>query len=431
MFLYERPKGFRDILPLESEKIEYVKNEMIRIIRRFGYSEVKPPTVEYFDLFLGRSGPEIERSMFTFVDKGGKKLALRPDFTTPIARIYASRSAEFKQPVRWYYYGSAFRYEEPQSYRYREFYTVGVELIGSPRMEADLEVLTLLYELLNHFDLDFLIKINDISLLKSALKTSNLSYNQIQDILILLDKKGKMPTQKLKRDLALLADRYGLEEKMLNFLFSMLDMPTETSNNVRLKLVTNLTDMTGRDSCYLCNLYDLCSDLGIADRILVEPPLSRGLVYYTSLIFEAYIKGYKLAVAAGGRYDQLIRICGGPNTPAVGFGVGIDRVLGAIEKTSSLRLGRNKKIFLAIATHDITIEGLKLAMMLRRSGFHVETEVMGRKLKSQLSYASNKGMDYVIILGRSELREGKVRLRNMANREEIVVPIDQLPNLLR
>jgi histidyl-tRNA synthetase len=412
----------RDLLPEEVETLNYVIAKARETAELYGYKEVITPLVESYELLSVKSGEEIRKRMFTFKDLGDRTLALRPEFTASIARLATTTLKNEPKPVRTFSVGSVYRYDEPQRGRYREFWQSDFEVIGSNMPEADAEIVLLTHSLMNAAGLrNHAFKIGHIGVIRGILSQENVDEKTQNAVLQRMDKKEydeafNILNPRISRTLRELVELKSSEafetvEKMEAHVKGYDDAEAATDNLLEiLKLVTE-------SGCQIET---------------VEPGFGRGLEYYTGMIFEVYTPELDIALGGGGRYDRLIEVFGGEPTPATGVAHGLDRITLAMgmQKTA-LPTRREKRVLIIPVNEELKGEALKISQRLRDAGIPVEFEVMGRKMAKALEDADRRQVDYAVIVGARELKEGSVVVRDLAKREQTVVPIEKLSKKIR
>ncbi|NHW88205.1 MAG: histidine--tRNA ligase [Archaeoglobales archaeon] len=403
----ERPRGTRDFLPEEMEKRREVERRLRKLAESFGYREVSTPTFEHSELFKRKSGEGIVEEMYVFEDKSKRELALRPELTAPIIRMFVNECSRMPRPLRFYYFGNCFRYERPQKARYREFWQFGVELIGSESYLADLEVILLAYKMLESLEIDFELHIGHVGLLRNLLKPLG---EESSKAMRLIDKKDEEGLRKLFSELGM----RDLEEKVLRL--------TELVGGK--EVIEEAKEIVDFDFNHVEKLSDLLESLGVKHRINFG--IARGLDYYTGVVFECYAKGLgaQKQICGGGSYE-LAQIFGGERTPATGFAIGFDRVC-ELFKGDSVK----KPVVVIVNFPGLEKNAFELAMRLRESDITAVVDVMGRNLKKQLSYANDINAEYAVIIGESEVKGGVFRVKNLKTGEQLDVEAENITTFL-
>jgi len=418
-------RGMRDLLPKEAEKLRFIEGTARKLARLYGYEEVITPVIEHYELLAAKIGEENRKRMYVFDDLGGRKVALRPEFTASIARLVSTKMVSFPKPIRLFSVGSLYRYDEPQLGRYREFWQANYELIGSNKPEADAEILALSCDVLETLGLkNYVIKINHVGILRNILGREKVSEEKQNTIMQLLDKK--------EWDKALrLTEETGVSNKCLETLKRLFEIKGDKRDTV-IKMLSEAVEEYPEASDSLNNLNKIVSlveNSGLNVKFHFEAGFARGLEYYTGMIFEAYVPELNIAVGGGGRYDKLIELFGGESTPAVGVALGLDRIMLAMDKQAvSPPEPPESRVLVVPVDEDMIAEAFKISLALRKSGIRAELEAMRRGLSRALSDANRRGIIHVVIVGRKELSEGKVVLRNMVEKTQEEIKIEDLPN---
>jgi histidyl-tRNA synthetase len=419
---FKSVRGMRDLLVEETRQLNFIIEKARETAKSYAYGEVTTPIVESNELLCAKTSDEIRNRMFTFKDLGDRTVSLRPEFTASIARLVSNVLKKSPRPIRVLSVGSVYRYDEPQRGRYREFWQSNFELIGSNKPEADAELILLTNNFLNKIGLkNHFFKVGHMGILKGVLNQEGIIEKTQTKILQLMDKKEYAKAFDL------------IDDNSRSVLESLIKI---TGKNVfdTIEKIKNQLDGYEKAKNAADNLKNILELVAESDSQLksIDPVFSRGLEYYTGLIFEVQIPELDISLGGGGRYDQLIELFGGLSTPAVGVAHGIDRLNIALQIQGIYVDDQNiKKVFVIPVTSDLRIRALEIAEKLRNSGIFVEFEVMGRKVGKALQYASKINMDYVVLVGESELKTGSVALRDLAKHEQITIKIENLAKKIR
>ena len=392
MEIFIKLRGMRDILPEEVWKWQKIEKIFIEMCELFGYREIRVPILEYKNLFvrgIGSSTDIVMKEMYEFKDKKGREIALRPEGTASVVRAYIENQIYNREKIsRFYYYGPMFRYDRPQKGRYREFYQFGVEVFGGKNPYFDGEVILLLNETLKKLE------ISGTTFLINSLGCKNCKVSYISEL----------KNQLMKISDSLCSDcKIRIEKNPLR----VFDCKNE---NCRLSL-KNLPLIID----YLCEecrfhfkvLVDFLNRNNINYRITGS--LVRGLDYYTKTVFEVISEKEDIAIAGGGRYDNLVNDMGGPDIPAVGFAVGLDRIIPLVKDD-----GKNEKvIYLILLGEKAKIKGIEIIKKFINEKINFETDYEDRKLSDYLRIASKKRRKWCIILGENEIEKGVIILKDM------------------
>lgn len=396
MALIKAQRGTKDVLGEESYKWQYVEKVAARVAKTFGYKEVRFPTFEDTALFtrgVGETTDIVQKEMYTFSDKGGRSVTLRPEGTASVVRVLSEHGAwGGLLPVKAYYIISAFRYEKPQAGRLREFHQFGVECFGSTSPVADLQTIKLAHSLLKELSVDGTLNINSIGCPKCRA-----SYQTALKEYFAAHKETLCQTCN---------DR--LERNPMRILDCKSPVCKEIAAGAPL-----ITDFLC-DECrtHYEKLQEGLTEAGIP--FVKDPHIVRGLDYYTKTVFE-FLDKNGLALLAGGRYDGLVKeIDGKAEVCGLGFASGIERLIGAMEEAGHTFGGEEvPKLFIASLGEKGSSAAERLADRLREKGIWAETDILGRSLKAQMKYADKIGAEYTVVLGDDEVAAQKAVLKGM------------------
>jgi histidyl-tRNA synthetase len=393
---FQAPRGTFDVLPEAARSRALLEGAAATVFARAGYETIATPSFEDTALFergVGQSTDIVRKEMFTFEDKGGRSLTLRPEGTASICRAYLEHGMhKLAQPVKLSYLGPFFRHERPQAGRYRQFHQLGAECIGTDSPLADAEVIMLLSDLLEELG------VPGVELRLGSLGSFEARRAYLEDLKAHLHaNEGE-----LSKDVR--------ERIDLNPLRAF-DADDEGTRGVMASAPTIVEQLQGEDAEHFAEVRSLLDAAGIS--YTVDPTLVRGLDYYTRTIFSFVCDqlGAQSEIGGGGRYDGLIEQLGGPATPAVGFAAGIERILLALDEEVP---GPGRDVFIAIADPEQRGRAMALAVELRHAGVSTEVDLAGRGLKGQLKHADRIGARRVLILE----AEGGAQLRDMATGEQ-------------
>jgi histidyl-tRNA synthetase len=419
---FQSVRGMRDLLPEDAETLNYIIGKARETAKRYGYKEVITPIVESYDLLSAKSGEEIRQRMFTFKDLGDRTVALRPEFTASIARLATTALKNEPKPLRTFSVGSVYRYDEPQRGRYREFWQANFELMGAANAEADAETILLTNSLLKNLGLrNYAFKLGHMGVIRSILTEEGVDEKTQGSVLQLMDKKEYDEAFKLVKP-----------EKCRKILQGLLEQKGETGFETLENMKLHVKGYKNAEAA-VDNLFDILMLVTQSDCPVetVEPAFARGLEYYTGIIFEVYIPELDIALGGGGRYDRLIELFGGEQTPATGVAHGLDRIAMAIQmQGAAAKAGEGKRLVVVSVNELMKVEALRIAEKLRAAGLRVEFEVMGRKMSKALEDADKRHVDYAVIVGERELKEGKVVVKNLHEREQKTVDLEKLASEL-
>jgi histidyl-tRNA synthetase len=397
-------KGVKDILPDDTPVWQYVEATARKLFEDHGYSEIRVPVFEYTELFarsIGASTDIVEKEMYTFEDRDGKKITLRPEGTAGVVRAFVEHSMHTDaQLTKLYYLGPMFRHERPQKGRYRQFYQIGVEALGLDHPHVDIEVLAMLHLLFTRLGIRGL-----------SLHINSLGDNACRDAY--RDALKKYIAKKLPTLCADCQRRY--ETNPLRVLDCKVDGDKFKDSPVMLD------HLCGPCASHFESVQQGLRKLDIPFE--VNKRLVRGLDYYTRTTFELVMghMGAQNTVAAGGRYDGLVREIGGPATPGIGFALGIERAISLMDR-KNIELPRPALFIAALGPDAVTLV-LPLIHRLRSSGIPVETDYSGASLKSQMKKADRSGAGHTLIIGEQELKKGTAILRDMQTKVQTEIAL--------
>jgi histidyl-tRNA synthetase len=401
----QRPRGTRDFLPDEMAKRRYVENKLRDAATRWGYGEIKTPTFEHIELFTLKSGEGILGEIYNFKDKGNREIALRPELTAPVVRMYVEELQKSPKPLKFFYFDNCFRYERPQKGRFREFFQFGVEIIGSARPESDAEVIALAVEMLNSAGVQGDLHVGHLGIVRALLK--DIQPEHQSRIMRLVDKKDDKGLEEF-------LDELQAPDEMRGKLFRLIGLRGENAVHEARELVGEIDAMSQFEA-----LLDLLDVYGLEYQ--VDLGIARGLDYYTGMVFEIYCEGLgaQNQVCGGGSY-RLAALFGGEDTPSTGYAIGFDRIMEICEAKPA-----EIKRIVVVSFDDTRKEAIVIARKLRE---HVSTylDVMGRKFKDQISYANTIGASHVVIVGKNELDAGKVALKDMKTGVQELVTVEEV-----
>jgi histidyl-tRNA synthetase len=399
--------GFRDFLPEDCAKRNYIFACWREVARRYAFVEWEGPVLEATELYKKKSGAEIVDQLFNFTDKGEREVALRPELTPTLARVIAAHEREFKKPLKWFSIGQFFRYEKQQRGRLREHFQLNCDIIGESDLAADIELVALCIDILRAFgftEKDFVVRISDREFWTDFLRERDVPADRWDEFLQSIDKFGREPREKTAEKLGKLAD----------------DVFATLKSSGKSQKLSKLVDaLRGRD---------------LADFVAIDIGIVRGLAYYTGIVFEVFDRAGKFrAIAGGGRYDNLIAQLsdGAVSLPALGFAMG-DVVLGElINEIPQAREAMQKAItndskidiYIVIAKEERRADALRQIQHLRDRGYRVDYPLTSEKVGKQFQTAEHLGARVAVLFGDEW---PQVKVKDMATGEQQLVQKDDL-----
>ena len=403
--------GFRDFLPEDCARRNYIFARWREVARRYGFVEWEGPVLEATELYKKKSGAEIVDQLFNFTDKGEREVALRPELTPTLARVIAAHEREFKKPLKWFSIGQFFRYEKQQRGRLREHFQLNCDIIGESELAADIELVALCIDLLRAFgftEKDFVVRISDREFWTDFLGEKDVPSEGWDEFLQTIDKFGREPREKTAEKLGDLAES----------VFATLK--------------------SGGKSEKLSKLLDALRGRGLADFVAIDIGIVRGLAYYTGIVFEVFDRAGKFrAIAGGGRYDNLIAQLsdGAVSMSALGFAMG-DVVLGELineipqareAMQKAITNDRKIDVYIVIAKEERRSDALRQIQQLRDRGYRVDYPLTSEKVGKQFQTAEQLDTRVAVLFGDEW---PQLKIKNMATAEQELVAFEKLPGRL-
>src|SRR5437764_12429938 len=403
--------GFRDFLPEDCARRNYILGGWRDVARRYGFVEWEGPPLEATELYKKKSGAEIVEQLFNFTDKAEREVALRPELTPTLARVVAVHEREFKKPLKWFSIGQFFRYEKQQRGRLREHFQLNCDIVGEADLAADIELLALCIDVLREFGFtanDFVVRISDREFWTDFLREKGVAADQWDEILQAIDKLGREPREKTAEKLGNLAEH----------IFATLK--------------------NGGESEKLSKILNALRVRGLADFVAIDIGIVRGLAYYTGIVFEVFDRAGKFrAIAGGGRYDNLIGQLsdGAVSLPALGFAMGdvvlgeliqeISRVCQIMEK--AIAQDRKIDIYVVIAKEERRADALEQIQELRDRGYRVDYPLTADKVPKHFQAAEEAGASLAVLHGDEW---PQLKIKNMATGEQELIPQENLKDYI-
>jgi histidyl-tRNA synthetase len=400
--LIQTLKGFRDFLPQEAEKRQFVLETLKKVFSSYGFEPLETPALEYEEILLGKYGEEGEKLMYRFSDPGGRRVALRYDQTVPLARVVAQYQNLLPLPFKRYQIQPVWRAENPQKGRYREFLQCDIDIVGETSLLADAQIIACSIAAAKTLGFrNLVMEINDRGLLSEYSKETITTIDKLKKLgkeKVIEEFVAKGKTQKEAEDLLLRIERTP-KNKTIEELFALL------------------------------------SQFGLREEedFVFSPTLARGLDYYTGAIFELFVKGGRLSLGGGGRYDNLIGIFAGRQIPAVGFAFGFDRIIEEMEEKNLFPDNITRlDVLVTIFSSEFTAESIKISNILRQNNINTELYTNSTTtLEKQLKYADKRRAAYVVIVGPEEKQKSSLLLKDMKTGTQKRVLIEEAIRIIK
>lgn len=415
--MIQKPKGTKDLLPEESYKWQFVENKIKNVLENYGFKEIRVPVFEYTELFqrgVGETTDVVQKEMYTFDDKGGRSITLRPEGTAGSVRAYLENGMASKpSPVKLWYNMGMYRYENVQKGRLREFHQIGAELIGAESYLADVET---------------------ILMANSIFKTLNISNIEL-NINSIGCPNCRKEYQKALRNF--IGDNFEQYCDTCKTRFEKNPMRILDCKEKRCK---ELNVGAPRILDYLCdeckehfeNVKYMLKEVGLDYKI--DSSIVRGLDYYTKTVFEFVDTTTGLTVLGGGRYDGLVQEFGGQPTPAIGFATGIERLMQVWEENNKDNVKENlPDLYLVSFGKNESLKAIMLSEELRKKGYYIEKDLLERSFKAQFKYADKINAKYVVVIGEDEINNNRCKVKNMKTGEEkeSILDANNIENIIK
>ncbi len=418
------PKGTRDFSPEEKILMDKIVGTLKEVFGLYGYAPLDTPILEKFDVLASKyaGGTEILKETFKLKDQGSRELGLRYDLTVPLAR-YVGMNPNIRMPFKRYQVGEVFRDGPVASARYRQFLQCDVDVVGSASMASDAELIALIYAAFCKLNLEVVVKFNSRKLLNDILDYCGTDKSNQEAVILSIDKLEKFGINVVKNELK----QQKIDESKINKIIDIISIKGDNQRKINqlkniLKKSEGLNEI-GQLLAYLKNLnFEAEFDVSLA----------RGLAYYTGTVIEAFLKNsnVKSSVCAGGRYDNMIgAFLEKGNYPAVGVSFGVDRIYDALAEKQAAKQKTNTQVYIIpIKTFN---ESTKIAQQLRDAGINTDIDLMERGPSKNLEYANSLGIPFVVFVGKKELEEGKIKLRDMKSGKEELLKVEEVIKKLK
>ncbi len=406
-------KGFRDFLPAHEGYRKVIISLLEKVFTLSGFVPIDTPALEYTEILLGKSGGETEKQVYRFFDQGKRDVSLRYDLTVPFARYMAQHKHELALPFKRYHIAKVWRGEKPHKGRFREFVQCDFDIVGADSSSADFEILLIIYRSLKMLKIDkFTIHISHRGILTEYITKIGFK-EQSAEILRIIDKLQKIGEQEVRELLVKI-----IPENAVTTILSFINPESTTQATIK-----KLTSSLGKDSAYLKRIqaiFHYAEELGIASYCYFDPSITRGLDYYTGVVFETFLNDLSAigSICSGGRYDNLVSLFSTETIPGVGASIGLDRLIAALDELKSLQFSPSSTTLLVLCIDEDLIGYYhKLAILFRDQGIPTEVYLEKKKLAVQFALASKKSIPFALICGGEEKSKDKITIKDIRSRE--------------
>lgn len=418
---FNKPRGTRDFLFEDMEERKFVENTIRNVVESYGFKEIKTPIFEDLELFTTKSGEGIKEEIYHFQDKGGRDLALRPELTASVSRLYNNNLQKAAKPLKMYYFGSCFRYERPQAGRFRQFWQFGIEVIGGTPVYNEAEIIAMANESLSKVGIkNYEVAIGHLGIIKGVLNHLDVSSEDTTSIIASIDKEDYDLLDSL-------LDKCGITPEYKDIIGKIISVNGGIDDLESLKPAVENISESYDSLCQLIETLNVVEAFGFEDYT-VKLSIARGLDYYTGLVFEVYVPdlGAEKQITGGGTYN-LTALFDSENVESTGFAFGFDRIMEAYHRQNieAPKLDSNKVLVVPVKK-DFKLDAIKVAQKLRSSNIITDIDLKGKKLKKNLSYANNNDINNVIMIGQSEVENNTVTLKDMISGNQDTLTLDEV-----
>lgn len=418
---FNKPRGTRDFLFDDMEERKYVLNTIRQVVENYGFKEIKTPIFEDLELFTAKSGEGVKEEIYHFQDKGGRDLALRPELTASVSRLYNNNLQKAAKPLKMYYFGSCFRYERPQAGRYRQFWQFGIEVIGGTPIYNEAEIIAMANEALMKVGLkNYEVAIGHLGIIKGVLTHLDITSEKQTAIIASIDKQDYELLDSILTECEISEDYKEIINKIINVNGTKQDLE---------ELKTHLEDIASSydATCQLIEILNIVDAFGFTDYT-VNLSIARGLDYYTGVVFEVYVPdlGAEKQITGGGTYN-LTSLFDSEEVESTGFAFGFDRIMEAFHKQEiEAPKSDSRKVLVVPIKKDFKVNAIQVAQQLRKENIITEIDLKGKKLKKNLSYANNNNINNVVLIGQQEVETNTVTLKDMTRGQQETLSISEV-----
>ncbi len=416
-------KGFRDSLPKEEIPKKKIIAALEKCFQSYGFVPIDTPVLEYTSVLLGKGGGETDKQVFHFLDNGGREVAMRFDLTVPFARFMAAHTSEVQLPFKRYHINKVWRGEKPQKGRYREFFQCDFDIVGVDNATADYEILSMMNASFSSLGISgYTFHLSHRGLFNTFLEKIGERDNSVE-ILRAVDKLRKIGEDEVRAILEKITSSKEKAELILKYITSA---STSSSFMETLEKLEKLSGGESEEAKRMKDIYALIEGTGIASHFVLDPSITRGLDYYTGIVYETFLTGAEEigSVCSGGRYNNLASLYTKENLPGVGSSIGLDRLIAALEELKSPLLERTESSdCLVIQSGDYLLEAEKAASLMRQSGLRVDLYLPDNaKMKRVYDYVDKTSIPFILTVGENlNLRDQKTReSREYPTVEEVI-----------
>ncbi len=415
---FNKPRGTRDFLFEDMEERKYVENTIRSVVENYGFKEIKTPIFEDLELFTTKSGEGIKEEIYHFQDKGGRDLALRPELTASVSRLYNNNLQKAAKPLKMYYFGSCFRYERPQAGRFRQFWQFGIEVIGGTPVYNEAEIIAMANEALSKVGIkNYEVAIGHLGIIKGVLNYLDVTPEDTTAIIASIDKEDY-------ELLNTLLDKCEITSEYKDIINKIINVNGNRSDLEALKPVVEGIEDSYNAVCQLIETLEVLETFGF-EGYTVKLSIARGLDYYTGIVFEIYVPdlGAEKQITGGGTYN-LTALFDSEEVESTGFAFGFDRIMEAYHRQNIETPSNDiNKVLVVPVKKEFKLDAIKVAQQLRENNIITDIDLKGKKLKKNLSYANNNNINNVIMIGQSEIEENTVTLKDMITGEQVTVTL--------
>lgn len=424
--------GFRDMLADQMIPRQEMLSTIQDVYESYGFTPLKTPALERLETLTGKYGEEGDKLIYNFTDNGGREVAMRYDQTVPLARVVAQHAGRIPIPYKRYTVGEAWRGESPQHGRYREFTQFDADTVGTSSPMSDAETVAMMSDAMEALGAEAIINVNNRRILDGLVELSGLEGEKAgMSLIAAVDKVEKIGASGVVTSVQ---EQHGdMAAKLTGDYIAITGTPTERLSRVKKLLGGSAAVDEGTEN--LNSVFTMLEAAGYSeDKIIFDHTIARGLDYYTGIVYETTLTGAPQlgSVCSGGRFDNLVEAMGGPNMPAVGTSIGVDRLYDGLHDLGLLKEAKTTtEVMLANFDANDQPAYLRIATVLRRAGLATEVHYDGKKLGKQISFADKQGIPYVVLAGPDELQEGVATVKDMESGDQQTVKLDELSDTIK